>query len=694
MSFRLGVDTGGTFTDLVLEDDAGNLRLFKSPTTPADIVQGVLDVLEVAARCMNMSRFGLLQRSSRLIHGTTAATNALVTGRQARTAFVTTRGHPDVLVLREGGRIGLPMFDYSIEYPSPFIPRSLTFELSERIAQDGAVLEELQEQALDRLVEQLRAARPDAVAVCLLWSIANPVHEVRVGDRLRAALPGVFVNLSHQVNPTIREYRRASATAIDAALKPIMWSYLARLENELRGAGFGGQLYVVTSQGAMKDAREVAERPIHLVKSGPALAPVAGRYFAALDCARDTAIITDTGGTTYDVALVRHGQIPQTRETWIGRPYIGHMTGFPSVDIRSVGAGGGSIASVDAGGLLHVGPASAGADPGPACYGRGGDQATVTDAALLLGYLEPGHFLGGQLQLDRTRAVEVVRRDVAVPLGIEVDQAALAILQLLTETMAGAIEDITVNQGIDPRSALLIGGGGAAGFNAVAVARRLGCPSVLFPGVGAALSASGGIICPISDTFTEFYHTSSRSFAHPRVASIERALRARCAAYSRAAGAPGGRVECHVEARYLGQIWEIKVPVEAGEVDSPEGLERLVERFHNRHQDLFAISDRRSEIEFVSWQASISIEDRDRPLGRIVHATPGGSPCLHRRITLATGSVRVPVLAMNALRADQTHNGPAIIETDLTTIVVDGDATFRPTASGGVEVFIGTPPEP
>jgi len=337
---RFAVDTGGTFTDLVIEAASGELSVVKSPTVPHDPVQGILDVFQVAADERGVPRTELLQAGSILIHGTTRALNAILTGATARTAFLTTEGHPDILLLREGGRTDV--FDLRHPYPEPYVPRSLTYEVPERVAASGEILRRLDEAAVGELAADLRAKEVEAVAVCLLWSIVNPAHELRVGELLAEHLPGIPVTLSHQLNPCLREYRRASATAIDASLKPVMSDYVAGLRSRLRDAGFGGRVLIVTSAGAALDAEDVAAAPIHSLNSGPSMAPVAGRHYAQIDAKSEVSIVADTGGTSYDVSLVRRGRIPWTRETWIGRPYFGHMTGFPSVDVRSVGAGGGS----------------------------------------------------------------------------------------------------------------------------------------------------------------------------------------------------------------------------------------------------------------------------------------------------------------------------------------------------------------
>jgi N-methylhydantoinase A len=684
---RLAVDTGGTFTDLVIEDGE-RLHLFKAPTTPADPIHGIIDVIDVAASGLSLSRQALLKRTDLFVHGTTTATNAVVTGKTAKTAFLTTAGHPDILVLREGGRIGLPLFDYSIEYPKPYVPRALTFQVPERVGPDGGVLLTLDEAAAREAIEKVAGAGVQAIAVCLLWSIVNPDHELRLEALIKERLPEAAVSLSHRVNPSLREYRRASATAIDASLKPIMGRYLGGLESRLRQEGYAGRLLVVTSQGMMKDAAEVAAAPIHAVKSGPAMAPVAGRHFATIARLGDVAIVADTGGTTYDVALVRHGRIPETRETWIGRPYLGHMTGFPSIDIRSVGAGGGSIARVDEAGLLHVGPDSAGAVPGPACYGRGGDRPTVTDAALVLGHIDPNFFLGGRMKLDLELARQAIDIHVAKPLDLRVEAAAAAILALITETMAGAIEDITVNQGIDPRGAVLIGGGGAAGLNSVAIARRLHCGRVLFPDAGAALSAAGGLLCALSEDFSEFRMATSRGFDFDAVNAGLARLQSRVDGFLARAGADASRqVEFSVEARYAQQIWEIKVPLRHAPLRSEQDITDLVSDFHKLHREIFAFDDPNGEIEFVNWRALVACDLRRTPLGRIGAERNGARSAMTvRRAWFAGQAQEVPVYEFEALTPVHRHAGPAIVETPFTTIVMEPRTEFWVDQSGGLIV--------
>ena len=681
---RFAIDTGGTFTDLVVEADGGELRLYKSPTTPDDPVRGILDVLGLAANDLGLTREELLERGTILIHGTTRGLNAVLTGATARTAFVTTRGHPDTLVLREGGRTDI--FDLTRPYPDPYVPRSLTFEITERVSAEGDVLIPLAEEEVVELARELASRAVEAVAVCLLWSISNPLHELRIGELLGELLPGVAMSLSHQVNPCIREYRRGSATAIDASLKPVMSDYISGLRVRLTDAGFAGRLLIVTSAGAALDAADVAETPIHSLNSGPAMAPVAGRHFAQADAQADLAIVADTGGTSYDVSVVRHGRIPWTRETWIGEPYFGHMTGFPSVDVRSVGAGGGSIASVDAGGLLHVGPESAGADPGPVCYGRGGTRPTVTDACLVLGILDPDYFLGGRAHLDVQRAERAIEEEVARALGLSTRDAALAILHVATERMVSAIEEITIHQGIDPRDAVLVGGGGAAGLNTVAIARLLGCREVIVPAVGPAISAAGALISEVSRSFEIPYRTTDTAFDRDGAGAVLGELERRAEAFldGPGRGAVESAIEFSVEARYPHQVWELEVPLRTSRIETDAQLEALRADFHAVHREVFAVADESSPIEFQSWHARARsrLSAPTEPHADVVDHAPS-----ERTVLLLDGEVRAAVYRAEAVPIGRYLPGPVIIESETTTVVVDPGASITRHRNGTLHIL-------
>jgi N-methylhydantoinase A len=683
---RMACDTGGTFTDLVVEDGE-DVRLYKASTTPSDPIEGVLNAIGLAAADYGLDRPTFLSRASMFIHGTTRAINAILTGNTARTAFLTTEGHPDVLVIREGGRI--EPFNFTVPYPEPYVPRALTFEVPERVDATGKVVKALDEARVVELIGELKAKGVAAVGVCLLWSIVNPAHERRLGELLKQHLPGVPVTLSHELNPTLREYRRASATCIDASLKPLMYDYLHGLKRRLNEAGFDGRVLMVTSQGGVMDAEAMADEPIHAINSGPSMAPVAGRYYAERDAASDVAVIADTGGTSYDVSLVRGGRIPWTRETWLGQRFRGHMTGFPSVDVKSIGAGGGSIAWVDSGGLLRVGPQSAGSTPGPVCYGKGGSQPTVTDCALTLGWIDPEFFLGGAMELDAAAARAAIQSKVASKLGLEVEAAAAAVLALATEKMVGAIEEITINQGIDPQSATLVGGGGAAGLNAVAVGRRLGCQAVLVPETGAALSAAGALMSELSSEVARLLFTTSDRFDFGGVNKLLGDLEAQCKAFiaGPGEGSLSSTIEFAVEARYPHQIWEIEVPLRGSRIANAEDLAALVHDFHEAHRGLFEISDPKSGIELVTWRARVRCRLREHEAGRLVASTQAHTMPARRQVYFAeTGWVDAQVERFESMPSETSVSGPAIIESSFTTVVVDPGTVATRSAGGGLVV--------
>lgn len=671
---RMSIDVGGTFTDLMVDDPGNAATMFKSPTTYPDPLGGILGAVELAADARGVSVRDLLAQTEILFHSTTRAINAVVTGTAARTALLVTEGHPDILLIREGGRTD--PFNYRNAYPAPYIPRSLTFEIPERIWADGRVHAPLDEVAALATIEQLKVKKVEAVAVSLIWSIVNPRHEQRLGEMLEEHLPGVPYTLSHQLNPTVREYRRTSSCAIDASLKPIMSDYLRALKQRLEERGLAGQIFAVTSQGGLVDVSDLAERPILALNSGPAMAPVAGRRFAELEGA-STAIVTDAGGTTYDVSLVKDGALPWTRETWLGPIYQGNLTGFPSVDVKSVGAGGGSIARVDSAGLLHVGPESAGSTPGPVCYGRGGTRPTVTDAAVALGYIDPAFFLGGQMSLALQAARDAIQADVAGPLGLSIEEAALSILDLTTEGMVNAIEDITVKQGIDPQETVMIGGGGAAGINAVLIARRLRCDTIIFPDDGAALSAAGAMMSELSTEYSQIGFMKTTAFDAARANAIIAELVGRAQAFFDKAG-PGARdqrIDLAIEARYPSQVWEIEVPLRGARFDTEEDVAALIADFHARHTDLFSFRDDGDAVEIMSWRALARCRLSDAKAIRLGDEGQGIGALSHRRMFFReTGMVDAPAYRLEQLPVETEVHGPAIVDSNFTTIVINPGA--------------------
>jgi N-methylhydantoinase A len=684
MGFRISVDTGGTFTDVVVADEAGAVHLAKAPTDVERAFQSIEDGLEQLGPELGVTVPELLARTDVFTYGTTRATNAIVEGRTARTAFFTTEGFPDVLLLREGGK--LEPFR-QLPYPPPYVPRYLTFEIRERVDSEGDIFLELDERSVLTAIEEARRLGAEAVAVCLIWSIVNPVHELQVGELLAREWPEVLFTLSHQLNPIIREYRRASSTAIDASLKPLMQAYLRTMEQDLRQAGLRGHIFIATSFGGAWRPQEVTERPIYSIGSGPSMAPVAALTYAKAETSERSAdlIVCDTGGTTFDVGLVSAGEINYAAETWLGGRWIGHITGIRAVDVKSIGAGGGSIVWIDPGGLLRVGPQSAGADPGPACYSHGGTEPTITDAAVVLGWIDPEYFLGGRLPLDPQAAHAAVERAVAGPLGLDVHEAAHAALTIASENIVGAIREITIAQGIDPREVTMVAGGGASGLNIVPIARELGCRRVLLPSTASALSACGALFADIVSEFSRSRYEETRSLDREAVNDALADVDARADAFLaglRGLPVTGTRKDFLVEARYRAQVWELDVAVPP-RLESDEDVRAVEEAFHATHERIFAVREPGQYLECLLWKVRVTavlekpeLRPRELSVGGLETETP--VEAYFKEIGLGP----VPRYDGGALRAGTKIQGPAILREPTTTVVVYPGSTALVTRLG------------
>lgn len=691
MPFRISVDTGGTFTDVVVTDSDGRFTVGKALTDRQRAFASIEAAIKVAAEELGITSEELITDSSMFVYGTTRATNAIIERRIARTAFLSTQGFPDILLLKEGGKS--EPHNLQVEYPDPYIPRRLTFEIPERINAEGGVESPLDERAARALLSTFPAKNIEAIAVCLLWSIANPENELKLGELISEILPEVPFTLSHKLNPILREYRRASSTSIDASLKPMMQAYLTTLEQDLRNAGYQNDVLVSTSFGGVMHLRDVVERPIFLVKSGPAMAPVAGlAYVNAEELATDV-IICDAGGTTFDVSLVRDGQVEFSRDTWLGPQWVGDNLGMASVAVHSIGAGGGSIAWVDPGGLLRVGPHSAGSDPGPACYGSGGDHPTVTDAAVTLGYIDPEHFLGGRMKLNEEAARATIAL-LAEKLGEPIERAAFAVMAVANENMIQAIKELTINEGIDPSESVLVAGGGAGGLNIVPIAAELGCKTVLVPRTAGALSASG---MQFSDIITEAGAsrlTHSEDFDFDGVNQALATIDANLDTFSerlRQRGFLDIEKRYFVEARYRFQVWELEIPVVKNKFAGPSDVAALVAEFHRVHERVFAIQDLGQAVECLNWRGRLiakvnqpSLEPAHTPTDTVVTAQR------RRQTYFAGGLLDTAVFLGNQLNVGAVIEGPAIIEEPTSTLVVYPGSNVHVSAGGR---YILTPPE-
>lgn len=658
------IDIGGTFTDLVLHREGADLEIHKSPTTPGMFERGFIDVLGVAASSHGMSLPDFLSKTDMIVHGTTVSTNALVEGKVAPTGLICNAGHPDILTLRESPR--KRAFNIKVDFPPPYVHRSRTCEVRGRIDSMGNEIEKLVDEDVRAAAHHFKACGVKTIAVCLLWSIVNPDHERRVREILQEELPEIPVTLSHELNPIPREYRRTISTAINASLFPIVSEYVEKLIAALKQAGYAGELLIANCVGGMMPPEEIVARPIYSVMSGPTLAPI-----AAMNLTRENnVIVVDMGGTTFDVSALRNRHLVITPEATFGL----EMLGIPKIDVRSVGAGGGSIAWVDAGGLLKVGPRSASAVPGPACYGRGGIEPTVTDANVVLGIIDPDYFLGGRIKLDRAKAEAAIGK-IAKQLKMGVVEAAYAIYITTNHNMIGAIEDITVNEGIDPRDSYVVSGGGATACHIGDMARILGTKRFMVPRFAAGLSAYGGLISDVRWEETGTFNTTDRDFDLAGVNRLLASLKRRGAAFLKRSGLDTKlqRFEFAFQGRYLYQSWDIEVPFDMPADKLAKGaLADLAAAFHAQHERIYTIKDEADTVEFTTWKVRAIGDTGGRGRRSAMMTAQQGKVRQKstRKIYLGAGFCDVPIYDAAAFGAGAGIVGPAVLEMPTTTILL------------------------
>ncbi|MBV8794885.1 MAG: hydantoinase/oxoprolinase family protein [Hyphomicrobiales bacterium] len=592
----LGVDIGGTFTDLVLMDDEGAISTAKSPTTTGDLALGVFDAIELAATAKGLSAADLLRQVVAFGHGTTQATNALIERTGAVTGLITTRGFGDTLGLQRlmGFTAGMSVDQlgwYSKRrYPVPIIPRELRQEVAERVDCTGSILLPLDEAAVRAAVDDLSVRGVETFAVAFLWSFRNPTHERRVGEIIREMRPDAYVSLSSEIAPIIGEYERTATTALNSYLAPKVVTYLERMEDRLQKRGFNGSFHILNSSGGVMPAKEAARKPVLLLTSGPT-GGVLGSLQLANALGHRNVITTDMGGTSFDVGLIVEGRPVVSPKQEAG----GYHLNTPMIDIRAIGAGGGSIARVE-NGLLRVGPDSAGASPGPVCYSRGGKLVTVTDADVVLGIISQDNFLGGRMPADRLAATEAIREQIANPLGLSVEAAAAGIRQVVDAHMADILREVTVGRGYDPRDFVLYAYGGAGPAHCAAYGADLGVPKIIVPATSMAHSAYGALA-------SEIHQSAERSLLmrgggggrEPAdgldVASIDAVyseLEALCAQRMQASGVEPSTAHFArtVDMRYRRQTHDLIIRFSSGPV-TVESIREAVNRFEEVYESLY-----------------------------------------------------------------------------------------------------------
>ena len=664
VSYRLSADIGGTFTDLVLVDEAGDIHVHKTPSTPRDFTEGILmGADEIVTARLGSGDLGAIDT---FVHGATVVLNALLQLKLPRTGLITTGGFRDVLeIMRTNNPL---MYDLQHVKPAPLVPRALRFEVEERIRRTGDVLVALDEDGVRAAAARLREAEVEAVGVCLLHAYANPAHERRVGEILAAEVPGVTVCLSSEVAPEWREFERTSTTCINAATVPIISSYLGRLSDQLRDRGLRRDLLVMQSNGGVMSTRAACDWPVRTVMSGPS-GGVVGAAALAVQIDAPNVVTLDIGGTSSDMGVIADGAAITVVESTVadGWPVLA-----PMIEILSIGAGGGSIAWLDAGGALRVGPQSAGADPAPVCYGSGGTEPTVTDANVVLGRIDPAYFLGGRMRLDVDGARAGVGR-VAEAADLSLEQAADGIVQIANTHMSKAIRSILIERGYDPRDFVLMGFGGGGGLHTAAAMRELSIPHGVVPSNPGALSAIGML-------GTDFRHDRARTLVRPvaeldadEVERIFAALEAEATTALVDEGIPESSVQLvrSADLRYLGQEYHLSVPCPArgGVVDAGE----LASQFNREHERMYGYSTPESPVQLVNLRL-VGIGRTEGPaLPRIARRTEGEGllPRELRQVYFGgSGWTETPIYDIESVLAGDELPGPSILEDPRSTMLI------------------------
>jgi N-methylhydantoinase A len=679
----VGIDIGGTFTDLVGCID-GKIVTAKSSTVPADPTEGVADTLRLAQ--VDMAHL------TEALHGSTIAINTVLERKGARTALITTKGFRDVYAIGRGNRI--EAFNLFFHRPRPLVARELTFEIAERVDAKGDVLAPLDEAAVEALAATLRGCGVEAVAVSLLHAYANPVHERRIGKVLRQLLPNVFVTLSHEILREYREYERTSTTALNAYVGPRVGTYLRRLETYLRKERFGGKIQIMRSNGGVMSIALAQEQPVAMMESGP-VAGMIGSGRLARDLDIPCAIGFDMGGTTAKTSLILGG-VPAIEEGYvIGDPASGEPMQLPVVDIVEVGAGGGSIAWLDAGGGIHVGPQSAGADPGPACYGRGGADPVVTDANLVLGRINPRRFLNGAMALETEAAKRAIKGKIADPLGLSVRRAALGIVRIADAAMSLAVRAVSVTRGVDPRDTAMIAFGGGGPLHAASIAREIFIPKVVVPKLPGTFSALGMLMASWRQDFVRTLIGRLGALDARDVDAVFRELAASGKDRIAREGIAGDAADFafYADLRYVGQEHTIPIPV-AGPDALTTRLDGVREAFHAEHAKRYSQSAPDESMEIVSLRLVVTAPRED---GLAEHwLNEPWKPDAAREDGLRDvvfddpeKPVKTRILWRPSLPAGERIAGPAVIEEpNATTVIPPGDSAIV-TAAGHLVIAIG-----
>lgn len=681
---RIGIDVGGTFTDTVLVDEKnGKFFYTKTPTTHNDLADGVMkgldEILEISGASIDDIDY--------IIHGTTIGTNAVVEGKGARVGLITTAGFEDVLEIRRVARPKEAAFDFGADNPPPLVPRYLRRGVVERIDSKGQVVVPLNEASVIEAIEYFKGQQVEAIAVALLFSFLNDSHEKKVAEICNKILPGVPVSISSEVCPEFREYERTSTTVMNAYLGPVIENYIDNLTSRLKKRYGEVTLHIMQSNGGAMTAEVAKSHASQLINSGPAGGAIATAFISRLT-GNEMAVGADMGGTTFDISIIDK-TLPKTT-TW------GGVTNYPiklqMIDLRTIGAGGGSIAWVDEGGALNVGPQSAGSDPGPACYGWGGTLPTVTDANLILGRLNPDYFLGGKLPLYPGKAEKAIKEHVADRMGLSLEEAALGIIKIVDANMAKGISGVSVERGYDLREFALITMGGAAALHAANIARELNMAKVVVPQMSGNFSAVGLVIADIQhdyvrtlvkkeydidpadllNTFKEMENEGIRQLIEEKVSreNIE--------------------VTWSADLRYEGQSWELNTPIEAVEELGEQEMQKIISDFHHLHQQVYSYSETNEVVEFVNVRVRVIGKNPTltiKPDSNGAHTPEAAKKGIRDVYFNGIGWQKIPIFERESLHPGALISGPCIVEEAISTTLIP--PRFRATLDKFKNIIIG-----
>jgi len=687
--YRLGIDAGGTFTDFVLADQAGNVRLFKTLSTPVDPTLAIAGGLQLIADEIDESPSAIVSDCDLCINGTTVGLNALIQHKGGKTGLICTSGHEDSLEIRLGHKED--GYRYDPEYPAAvmLVPRYLRKGVRERVISDGSIRTPLVEDDVRSACTFFLAEGVEAVAISFVWSVLNQAHEHRAAAIVAEMMPGVALTVGSDLYPQVREYTRTSTAVTNAYLAPILQRYVAGIDAYFRKLGAKFPVRYFQSNGGLAIGQAMTDRSVYAINSGPASAPQAGLFVCA-PFGRKNVITIYMGGTSFDITLTRDGVTNINKNI----DFLRYRIGVPMIQVETLGAGGGSIASIDAMGLLQVGPQSAGADPGPACYGRGGSQATVTDANLVLGYLNPAGLLGGRLKLDHDKARQAIGA-IADRIGISVERAAYGIYTIVNSNMVNGIRRVSVERGYDPRDFVLVGAGGATAAHITCLAREMGIATVILPKLASGLCAFGQIISDVKYNYMATIPVRLHNdAAYAALDRLFREIEARGVRHLEADGFASDRIviKRSIDMRYVGQVHECTVEIGNFPIDAAT-IETVKDAFHRRHEELYTYAERHNAVEAVNVESTL-YGRIDKPMPpRIGEGVPVGEAIKgHRDAIFAADGKRqgTPVYDGAQLGAGATIAGPAIIEEVTTTIVIEPGWTAVLDPSGSYVITGGT----